>query len=143
DLESEVRYDRLVSKKKSNVNTFYLKASSDDYAVGWVHNTTYWWGNLKNQNDCIGSIANRDGKIKLEDSDTDNYDYYEFEPIPIEDALIRLKISRKSNYRVRWFSTLTGDELNKFEQNISGSEKIKVPPLGPSVYDYAFIIEKK
>lgn len=44
--------------EKRKIENFALKSENKEHVLGWVHNATYFWRNLANDNTCINNLVN-------------------------------------------------------------------------------------
>lgn len=61
----ETNFVKFEERHKNGLEIFYEVDSGKAYAAGWVHNTSYWWGNM--MHDC----RDRNGKEKFLPKDND------------------------------------------------------------------------
>lgn len=125
-------------KGKSKFETYYLKAMDGTKAIGWVHNISFYWANLKESNTCIAKLIEDNNGKSIDQSDNTAYKkVYEKakakgKPESKTGAFINLKLSPNTEYIVKWYNTTSG-QLNGNTQNIksssSGKIKIAIPQI--------------
>lgn len=109
----------LTYHSNSTLEVFYNTANSRDKTMGWVHNTTYWWGNM------ISGCYDRSGQqMSLTDTHDDN-DYSE----PYDNfGTMQFEIhglNNLANYTTEFWDTRTPNQYGTFsyQTNIFGTLK--------------------
>lgn len=142
----------LAFNKNTKYEAFYLRDDNtfgSDKAIGWVHNTSFWWGNLGPINSCIQSKID---SLPLDDTGLpfsldDSYDYAGklTDPPNKGDDEITYYIGWKLDvqglkplfkYKIEWFNTITGNSIGITEEDHAGptgKAKFKIPGSGTDI----------
>jgi hypothetical protein len=134
-LDSVIAYRQFAqyeNEEKNGLESFYEIDSSKAYVAGWVHNTSYWWGNM--MHDC----RDRNGKEKIMPKDNDKTDVPENRAGNI---FIISDLSPRKAYKVSFYETRKKNTVIQtviLRSNWLG--KLKIPM--PDRPDCAFVIEK-
>lgn len=126
-------------KNKTKYEAYYLVSDQGEKAIGWVHNTSYWWANLKNTNADIAKFVENNNGSHIEEADhsayredyvdgnatgaPENYDGYEFD--------IKMPLGN-TPYIIKWINTVTGEPYGITEtitSNRSGKISFKIPQI--------------
>lgn len=152
--------------ENTKFEAFYLRddnLTGSDRAIGWLHNTSYWWGNLYNHNPIIKQCVDNDtaggywvlGAPKNTD---DDYNYKAQRADSVNDGdndlttyigydlkIDGLRVLTK--YKITWYDTRTGLFVfyggNTDRSNLFGVAKFRIPAiLTPGYGDLAFKVER-
>jgi hypothetical protein len=125
---------------KVSIETFYI-ASDDEFhshAIGWVHNASYWWGNISQ------AFKDRNGKSTAINSRTGD-DVAITEPRELKPGTqfqVRGLASR-STYTITYFSTREAGKTwsgGEVKTNLFGVATID---WKPGAADYAYKLQRK
>lgn len=118
--------------RDKEVEHFYLVSADRESIIGWVHNRSAYWYNLRNENKCISSWLAMDTKTLPKDRDKVPD---KFVPLPDKKYKLRgLKPSspfKKRAYELQWFDTRNGKYFGKqvVKAGANGRVKIKLPAM--------------
>jgi hypothetical protein len=104
-------YDEHERWSGNGLETFYTRSSNELVAAGWVHNTSWWWGNT------MDSCRDRNGKRMLHPRDDDKAEK------PESRAGRRFTITglnRRTEYQVTFYSTREAGKVISTVQAKSG-----------------------
>ncbi len=128
---AKTKFVRYEEWDRNGLETFYEVDSAKSVAVGWVHNTSYWWGNM--MQDC----RDRNGKEKILPKDNDKTDKPENRTGTI---FIVKGLQSGKTYHVTFYSTREkGVVLQTAFYKTNALGKIKIP--FPAQADCVFKIE--
>jgi hypothetical protein len=119
---------------RNGLEVFWCADAAGTKAAGWLHNTSYWWGNMSN--DC----RDRHGKQMPLPRDNDKIDAPENRG---GRTIIIDNLKPSSDFMVRYFSTRTKDQVIKeisVKSNRLGKLKLELPG---DIADCAFKISLK
>lgn len=133
-------------KSKTKFEAFYLVSQDGEKALGWLHNTSFWWANQKNSNTEIATLIQNNNGSHIEQADNTAYgnEYKKGKATGAPQAYNGNKItieglSSSTEYVIKWYSTLTG-ELNgiteKVKSSSSGKAKFAIPDINPETNAY-------
>ena len=135
-LDSVVRQTRYVHYRewdKNGLETFYEIDSAKTHIAGWVHNTSYWWGNM--MQDC----RDRNGKEKFLPKDNDEAEHPESRAGNI---FILKNLSAGKTYRVKFYDTrIKNTVVQSLTVKADWRGRLKLPM--PDKPDCAFEIVKE
>lgn len=125
---------------KVSIETFY--AASDDelhsHIMGWVHNASYWWGNMKR------ACKDRSGKSTVINSRTgDDADITEPQELEPGTQFQIRGLAARSKYNITWYSTREPGKTwsgGEVKTNMFGTATI---PWKQGAADYAYKLERK
>lgn len=142
-------------KNKTKFESFYLVSEDGEKALGWLHNTSFWWANQKNTNPDVATFIKNNNGSHIEQADnteyTKEYDKGKATGSPQEYKGYKLTIedlSPSTEYLIKWYDTKTGEPNGTTEKVKSGSNgkiKFTIPDIKPesSTYgDLAFKVVK-
>ncbi len=118
-------------KSKSKFETYYLKAKDGTKVVGWLHNISFYWANLKEVNPCIAKLIEDNSGVSIDEADRTQYQkHYEKAkakgtPQSKPGYKIQLKLNPGTEYIIKWYNTATG-ELNGITQTVKSSSSGKI-----------------
>lgn len=125
---------------KVNVETFYMISNDDDksHAMGWVHNASYWWGNIS------GACKDRNGKSTPITSRTgDDAEIVEPRELPAGTQFQIRGLAARTQYHITWYSTREAGKTwsgGEVKTNMFGVATID---WKPGAADYAYKLERK
>ena len=137
----------------ASIEVFTLTRDDKNKVLGWVHNNSYWWGNLYDTNPCIKQLI--DDCPKRYDNSPDSICGYRFIQGALEpltgavggEPRPEMKIQGLwpgVKYRIEWYYTNTTGAKAGWEQediaNLAGTAKFVVPPTDDAHADWAFKI---
>lgn len=119
---------------RTDFEAYYLKAVDGEKVIGWIHNTSFWWANLKNHNACIADLVDKNNGTSIDQADNTTYgkDYARHNATGTPQAKkgynFKIKMPlRRTEYIVKWYNTETGEPTGQTQQvTSSGSGKIKI-----------------
>jgi hypothetical protein len=110
--------DALISSH-SNIETFYINDENKNRVMGWVHNTSYWWGNM------IMNCTDRHGISRLLPSDDDN-DISSPQILGINTQFEVHGLNNLSHFTLDWYLTRFAGgilQTETYQSNIFGTLK--------------------
>jgi Domain of unknown function (DUF5060) len=119
---------------RNGLEVFWCADAAGTQAAGWLHNTSYWWGNMSN--DC----RDRHGKQMPLPRDNDKIDAPENRAGRI---ILIDNLKPNSDFSIRYFSTRTKDQVIKeisVKSNRLGKLKLELPG---DIADCAFKVTLK
>jgi hypothetical protein len=128
-------WDDAIAQRHSTIETFYIRDEHGRRVMGWVHNSTYWWGNII-QN-CYDRYNN------LPDPAADDDDPSSPQTLPLATRFEVHGLNNLENYNLEWFETRNNGGLFQTEvwqTNIGGTMKPIYQGSDPFYYapDWAF-----
>lgn len=51
------KWDDVLNHDNALIETYYLRSEDQEYILGWVHNASYYWRNMYDQNSCIDELV--------------------------------------------------------------------------------------
>lgn len=121
----------------SSVEAFYMRDKEANQVIGWVHNTSYWWGNM------VMDCSDRSGKrMKINKADGDDK-LSSPAPLPAGTKFEIHKLHNLENYAVEWYMTRKEGRATGYENsrtNIFGTLKLSYPQGADQQPDYAYKI---
>jgi hypothetical protein len=118
-------------KNKSKFETYYLKAKDGTKLVGWLHNISFYWANLKDVNPCIAKLIEDNSGVSIDKADNTPY-RKQYEKGKAKGApqsktgyKLQLKLNPETEYIIKWYNTSTG-ELNGTNQTVKSSSSGKI-----------------
>ena len=134
--ESEVRatdYSRQNRdySNKDALEGFSMTTDDGEKAFGWIHNRSYYWYNLVDENDGLAEMINGTGPwsdtvlVQPMDDDKDTT----FRPVQLnKDYIVIRNMKRMKKYVIQYFDPLTNKELTNKVIRSSMGGKIKIAP---------------
>ena len=105
------------------IETFYNVSQDKAFCIGWVHNTSYWWGNISQ------TQKDRGGKSMVIDSRTaDDSKINQPTELPAGTTFEVHGLSANTKYTITWFSTRGKGGIEATEEiktNLFGTAKVK------------------
>jgi len=147
--------------KNRQIECYILVDSTQASALGWVHNRSYWWANLYDQNSCVKQIIDDNSGVSQDPSDRSGYAKHRDNDRPIDYASVKIKLRglrangflRRGNYVVEWYRTSgnggldesaaiteAGRNVQVVKTSFLGNLRIPTPPLNASNPDWGFKI---
>ncbi|MDQ3109593.1 MAG: DUF5060 domain-containing protein [Bacteroidota bacterium] len=120
-LINQANYEKFAEWDGNGLETFYQVDEEENTIAGWVHNTSYWWGNL--MHDC----RDRNGKEKILPKDNDKAGVPENRSGNI---FIVKGLKPGKTYTVNFYDTRVAGHLLQTLQvkaNLFGKMKIPMP----------------
>lgn len=130
DTKNITTFIKPYKTEKGLLESFYKTDAGGKTAIGWLHNTTYWWGNMTP--DC----SDRSRKKMLLPKDDDKT-----VTTPQDHGDAKLYITgfrKKQTYKVTWFSTRgKGEQLKEETLTTDGRGRLLLVPPDKRA-DWAF-----
>lgn len=122
------------TRTDNGIETFYLKTDDKSEAVGWVHNRSYWWGNM------MSRCRDRDGKKMFlpKDDDKDSTPVYRADKQYVVGGL-----ERRTSYLVKYYDTRSGKAWIVEDKYVTSDIFGRVELDMISGPDFAFVLRKK
>jgi hypothetical protein len=126
-------YIKPHTTEKGLLESFYKTNEAGTAVIGWLHNTTYWWGNMTP--DCSDRAKK---KMALPHDDDKSITT----PKDIGDATLTISgLAKKQNVTITWFSTRGKGELLKTETaRTDGRGRLTLTPPDKGA-DWAYRVE--
>jgi hypothetical protein len=125
---------------KVSIETFYLISDDESraHAIGWVHNASYWWGNISR------ACKDRNGKSTAINSNTgDDAEISEPQELKTGTQFQVRGLASRSTYTITYFSTREAGKTwsgGEVKTNMFGVATID---WKPGAADYGYKLERK
>jgi hypothetical protein len=129
---NQANYKKHIAWEGNGLETFYQVDSAKNTVAGWVHNTSYWWGNM--MHDC----RDRHGREKILPKDNDKADVPENRS---GNVFVVKGLQSRVTYTITFYDTrVKGHVLQTLSVRTNSFGKLKIPMPGQP--DCAFKIQR-